>query len=467
MYKASFYNIFLFIPETNEFLLYNTYHGGIIVLESVESKVFNEIISKDSFSLEDYTIHIDFINSLIEKGYIVNSNVDEIKQYEQKYHDRVKRLFYSNNGTFVLTIATTNSCNMKCPYCFEFDKHNAVINDKLIEDLETFLESVVQNSQNITNWAGMDITWYGGEPLVAQNVINKLSPKLIRFAEQHQMKYSAGIITNGILLTKETWSLLQKNQVKWAQITIDGNKETHNIYRPLKNIKEKNYERILENIAKMPQGMSATIRVNTDKKVVANFEKFLDDLNAYGIWPQRHKEIKIVNAWLRTYEQASESKTENRIPLPEWMHYRNILREIKLNYYNRWADQHNMKRGRLAFNVEKASFEDCWAVISPFSFVIDADGYTYKCWEVVHDKNFAIQHISEKYDREKYNKHLSYNRFDSCTESSNCKYLPICGTIGCAQAEYPNCSKYTKDIETSLKEQYLQYKQNPDKIVFS
>jgi uncharacterized protein len=356
---------------------------------------------------------------------------------------------------------------MRCPYCFEFDKHNAVLSDKLIEDLEAFLESVVNNSSHISNWPGMDITWYGGEPLIAQNVINKLSPKLIRFAEQHHMKYSSGIITNGILLTDEAWSLLQKNQVKWAQITIDGNKEIHDKYRPLKNINEKNYERILENIAKMPQGMSVTIRVNTDKKVVANFEKFLDDLNAYGIWPQRYKEIKIVNAWLRTYEQASESNTENRIPLQEWMLYRNILREKKLDYFNQWADQNNIKRGRLAFQVEKASFEDCWAVISPFSFVVDAEGYTYKCWEVVHDKKFAVQHISEKYDREKYNKHLNYNRFDSCKESRHCKYLPVCGTIGCAQLKYQNCSKYSKDIETSLIEQYLQYKQNPDEMVFS
>jgi uncharacterized protein len=439
----------------------------MIVLEGDEGQVFNDIVSKDHFSLENYDTYLYFINSLIEKGYIVDANVDEVKLYQQKYKDRVNRLFYSNSGTFVLTIATTNSCNMKCPYCFEFTKQNTKLSDKLINNLESFLESVVQNTSSVKNWSGMDITWYGGEPLIAQNVISKLSPKLIRFAKRYQMKYTAGIITNGTLLTEETWTLLIKNQVKWAQITIDGNKEIHNRHRPLKNINDKNYERILENITKMPKGISATIRINTDKEIVANFVKFLDDLCAYDIWPQRYKEIKIVNAWLRTYEQASESNTEHRIPLQEWMHYRNILREIKLNYFNRWADRNNVKRGRLAFKVEKASFEDCWAVISPFSFVIDAEGYTHKCWEVVHDKDSGIQHISDKYDREKYAKYLNYNRFCGCSDSVNCKYLPICGTIGCAQVEFQNCSKYSKDIENSLIEQYLQYKKNPNIMVLS
>lgn len=467
MYKSSFYNLFVPVTETNEYLLFNTYTGGLLTLDKKEGEMFSQIMSYEQFSLEDIPAqHRSLVGMLQEKGYIVPAGKDEKEEYTVRYQERVNRLFYSEQGTIVITLATTNACNMQCPYCFEFTKQNNLFDDKLIDKLEKYLESVVQKSPHVKKWAGLGMTWYGGEPLLGKNVIGKLTPKLVKVAEKYNMKYSAEIITNGILLTKDTWEFLKENKVKWAQVTVDGVEKIHNKHRPLKNKQARNYEQILENIANMPEGLSTTIRINTDKEVVANFEKFLDDLYAYGIWPQRYREINLSVAWLRTYDEANESNLSERITMAEWPYYHDLMRKMKFNYFNRWAEANGVKKGQLAFNVEKPSFEDCWSVISPFSFVIDADGYTHKCWESVHDKNTRIQHISEEYQIEKYKKQLNYSRFDGCKESRDCKYIPICGMVSCTQHRFSRCPYSTNDYEESLLKEYLQYKQNKADIVF-
>jgi uncharacterized protein len=49
----------------------------------------------------------------------------------------------------------------------------------------------------------------------------------------------------------------------------------------------------------MPLGMDATIRINTDKRVAATLDQFLDDLYSYGLWPQRHQAVSLKLSWLR------------------------------------------------------------------------------------------------------------------------------------------------------------------------
>ncbi len=54
-----------------------------------------------------------------------------------------------------------------------------------------------------TSGAGsIDVTWFGGEPFLAPDIIESLSERLIRVAEKHQAAYHADIITNGYLLTQ-------------------------------------------------------------------------------------------------------------------------------------------------------------------------------------------------------------------------------------------------------------------------
>ena len=45
----------------------------------------------------------------------------------------------------------------------------------------------------------LHICWYGGEPLLAQESIKRLSEAFLQLCKEYHMEYSADIITNGTL----------------------------------------------------------------------------------------------------------------------------------------------------------------------------------------------------------------------------------------------------------------------------
>ena len=50
----------------------------------------------------------------------------------------------------------------------------------------------------------LDVSWYGGEPLLATEVIYNLSDRLICLCEKHGIEYNSYMISNGSLLDDET-----------------------------------------------------------------------------------------------------------------------------------------------------------------------------------------------------------------------------------------------------------------------
>src|SRR5690606_38706722 len=153
-----------------------------------------------------------------------------------------------------------------------------------------YIEDMILKSP-VNKWINFHVTWFGGEPLVNKRAIEMLTPRFLEIRHKYQIKYQAHIITNGILLTDDTWNFLVRNQVYNAQITIDGAREIHDSNRPLKATGQENYFKILENLSKIPSEISANIRMNFDRKVVGSLKFFFSDLEKHEIWPQKFKNI--------------------------------------------------------------------------------------------------------------------------------------------------------------------------------
>lgn len=463
-YKTSRYNLLIPIAEVNEYLLCNTHHGGLVALSAQDGKLLEQLAAKQSFFLDAYSDKQDILQELIEKRYIVDSALDEVDMFTDNYRKYKEWIQRNETGHIGLTTVASSGCNMACSYCYEINKPIITVSDEVINSIVPFLESMIAASPAIP-WKTIHNTWYGGEPLLGKNMIGKLTPALTEYAHRHNMVYTASIITNGVLLTKETWQFLKDHHVTHVQVTVDGPKQTHNRHRPLKNPKATNYETILENLANKPEEISVTVRVNVDYEVADNIEILFDDLRTKGIWPQRYKEFTMDFAWLRTYEEANEANTSLRIPDYEWDNVKFELKKKKIDYYNRWAKQYGLKPGKLSFELKKPSYQDCLSATSPFVLVIDADGYISKCWESVHQENKRIQHISEKFDITKYSRALAFNRFDLLPDCQDCKYLPFCTNAQCTQ-NCGICYKKTQSLEKRLKAQYIYYQTYPDLMVF-
>ena len=66
-----------------------------------------------------------------------------------------------------LIIVPTTACNFACPYCFEPKKSSKVMTVEVMDGIISFINSH-------TKAEDLYLTWYGGEPLLAFNIIRTL-----------------------------------------------------------------------------------------------------------------------------------------------------------------------------------------------------------------------------------------------------------------------------------------------------
>lgn len=469
-FKPSFYTLCIPVLESSDYLFYNTETGGLEVLDyHLGSKVHQFQHSGEALGMNMFTAQEQAaILKLINKGYLVDYEVDEKQLYHDRYLQKRSILQTRDNSSIFITIGTTIICNMGCPYCFEFVKPpKSLKDDQLFQDIAAYLESMILNSP--ANFSSLNITWYGGEPLVNKSAIEKLTPLLLALCDKYQLQYKADIITNGILLNPETWKLLVDNHVYNVQVTIDGTQEIHDVQRPLKGKNQKNYYQILENLSQMPKEVAVNIRMNVDQKVADSFWMFLCELRDYGIWPQKHNQVFFTPAWLRTYEEEAKSGIPNgRLTNEEFFDEVRNFRKMQLALYNEHAEKGGKRLAKLQFELPKQQ-EECATWASPYGAVIDPEGYVHKCWETIHDDKQSLKHVSDGYELEDFRAHIDYDRFEVCAECYNCKFLPVCDQLSCSHHAVnngkPPCTYWKEKAEPVIKEQYLFMLNNPDEMV--
>jgi uncharacterized protein len=469
-FKASKYNEWIPVPEFSEFLLYNTVSGGIEVFNEEAGQFFSAIAEGESFCEAEYPEQTGLIRYLFDRDFIVQADLDEQQRIYQKYTATKEVLYDRESSSIGLTIGTTIVCNMGCPYCFEFVKPNKTLKEEnVIAQIAAYIQDMI-NKSPVKRWTSMQVVWYGGEPLINSKAIEKLTPVLLEICERYDIAYSANIITNGLLLSKEIWQLLLKNKVSLVQLTIDGPQETHEKKRPVKgHKKERNYWKILENLCFLPEGIQVDVRMNVDKLVAAGFEELLDDFEQLGLWPQRFRSIQFAPSWLRSYEETVKSDVESQFLTNEaFFDELQRFKKIKLRRFNRWARLNDIKEAKLRWVMPHLQ-EECGTWVSPYHLVIDPEGYMHKCWETIHDASVNIGHVSEGFDIGKFEKYMNYDRYGLNPICTACKYLPVCDQLSCShhaiKYSKPPCSYWKERTVPILKEQYIAWKNDPDSIV--
>ena len=106
---------------------------------------------------------VETLRDLTLARMFVNDDTDELAVLERRF-----RAGTSDRSAFALTIVTSLGCNFDCPYCFE-NKPAAILD----EETERLLLEVVD--AQLPTIERFDVTWYGGEPLLAADRIDRLS----------------------------------------------------------------------------------------------------------------------------------------------------------------------------------------------------------------------------------------------------------------------------------------------------
>ena len=469
MRRLSFYNFAVPIPEARRYLFYNSLFNSLIEIgwdqgEYLAGLMSSKDVPEDKFDAMDPSMR----EMLSHNGFI--SELEDEKRIVYDRDARQRKSIYSN-GVFLLTICTTNLCNMDCSYCFEGAKTKRLHQDKYLgaktmDQILVFLNREIEFPipKKVTR---LHTVWYGGEPLLRLQTIKRFSADLLDFSRKHNIEYRSRIITNGSLLNDRVWKILRDVRVLDLQVSIDGDRNSHNKNRPLRARNRSSYDLILENLSRMSEGFRLDIRITTDSKTLDNIENLFGDLKAHGIWPQRARNVRLILGRKRYYSAYSREDPSIYLAPPEFVRLKEKWRYLLFEHYNEWATENSKPRAKLSFLYPEPSSYLCGTASYPYGFALDDAGFIHRCWNDVNNESTRIQHISESYDlsNPEHQKWINFSRL-SIKECNTCKYLPICERV-CTQAYLEGnyeCSEWKYTLEDRFKTQYLMLLNNPELI---
>ena len=261
-WHVSRYNVSAPIADSANVAIANLFKGTCAEYSPIELYLMSV--------LDEIDEHHPIIERLSKRGVI--ANFDELAALET-----MGRGSCSFSKVVSLTICPTMGCNFDCPYCFEshgYGKMTQEVQDDVIKLAERMLDAAKPET--------LSVTWFGGEPLLAPEVIESLTQRLMVLADEHSCDYSASIITNGYFLTQDIVDLLDRCKVEQAQVTVDGIGATHDATRRLANGKG-TFERIIANLrdTKIPFKVKIRHNVHKDNRhEVGDLKQFIKDLAA-------------------------------------------------------------------------------------------------------------------------------------------------------------------------------------------
>jgi len=124
-----------------------------------------------------------------------------------------------------LILLPTEKCNFRCTYCYE-DFSVGRMTSRVVAGVKALIRSREEDLHEL------EIGWFGGEPLLAQDVIMDVSTAAQEAARHNsQLSYTASMTTNGYFLDIDTCTRLCALGVSTYQISLDGWGEGHDATR--------------------------------------------------------------------------------------------------------------------------------------------------------------------------------------------------------------------------------------------
>lgn len=398
------YNI-LSKSEKYGFLLFNTMSLAFIRINEQDIDMWKKLReTPDSYTnFQNY----DF---LIKARILVDNQEDDLNVY---LADVLKNRY--NSSDMALTILPTRGCNFGCIYCYEQDRPNVLMNEQTEKAIVKF---VCSNS----NLKRLSVVWYGGEPLLNFDSMVRLT----KMFKQLNIEYSAKIVSNGYLLTKEKANLMKDLAIRNIQITFDGSEEIHNQRRFLLG-GQPTYRKIMDNLKyllSINKEITIDIRTNIDRRNKDDYNKFYQDFKS-----------EINDKRVTMYPGFVSDLLSSECVSPEF----NISEGgYKAQFILDIFDKYGIE---IKSFLPKYRRHSCVAS-KYFAFVIGPEGELYKCWRMVGNQKETIGNVNDgSFDMVKFSKYLIGADYTLDSKCLQCEFITLCGG-GCPLVRMRN--KYEK-----------------------
>lgn len=146
---------------------------------------------------------------------------------------------------FELILFPTEKCNFRCTYCYE-DFAIGRMSRETIDGIKRLIEA------RMPDLASFKMEWFGGEPLIARDIVYEISAWTKQLAINYGVHFSGAMTTNGFLLNTRVFEKLIAYGVNQFQISLDGPREIHDATR-LRINHSGSFEQIWNNLIMMHQ----------------------------------------------------------------------------------------------------------------------------------------------------------------------------------------------------------------------
>lgn len=284
--KASKYNYI--VPFGEKKIFFNGITESFFFVSPEHEESYRKIIE---FPDDNKDWAESFIDKMRDFGFIIDDDTDEMGRIKAKF-DGLR-----NKDEYFLMILPTYQCNLRCWYCTQ-EHDNLFLNDDVIESIKHLIERKLSDD----SIKKFHLAWFGGEPLMSYDKVCDLTLFAKEYSKAHDILFTSAITTNGTLLNAQRIEKLRSLGVNHYQITIDGDRMTHNSVKRLGDVSA--YDRTLDNINLIARHTSVSLRFNYTKenlkpnKIFDTLKEKLDPqvtsniaFTIFKVWQQNQNEI--------------------------------------------------------------------------------------------------------------------------------------------------------------------------------
>jgi len=180
------------------------------------------------------------------------------------------------NDLLHLVMMPTEACNFRCTYCYE-DFRLARMLPEVVRGVEHFL------SRRAPDLRGLEISWFGGEPLLAFDIVEEVSVHVRDLQVAYPtLAVKAGMTTNAYTMSRTRFERLLDLGITHYQIAFDGPRGWHDRKRILAN-GHGTFDRIWANVLSMrdvERPFEVLVRLHVDRENEAALPEFIRDYAA-------------------------------------------------------------------------------------------------------------------------------------------------------------------------------------------
>jgi uncharacterized protein len=420
--KPSSYNYRTTLPDGGS-LYFNFFSLSLLTPDTAETKKMDAILARPNDEWDDPE-HAQIKSHLLENGFLVASNVSELDWLRSWHHGSRRQ-----QKNLSLTIMPTLSCNFRCIYCYQ--QHPSVaMGSTAKQALKALVQSRLQKK------GALHVTWFGGEPLFSMGCIEELSTAFQKSCQDKEASYSARIITNGSLFTRQRARRLKACKVTAAQITLDGPAAVHDRRRPAAG-GVGTFDTIMANLKSTAGVIPVNLRINVDASNQSCIQELLDLLVREGLNENVHPYLGQTYPYTETCADVAGQ----------------CLDDADFALLGLETAMQLIAKGFGSFQIPKGLSTYCMAEREN-AFVVTPGGDMLKCWNDASGKDVAVGHLLKPADEKMRRNALAWQRRNIFEfECADCLLLPIC-MGGCPYLFYKtgrlNCHGWKYHLDESL-----------------